>query len=506
MSGVEATFAGMPNVVAAELGFGLRVKALATTAPLNDLDVRKALQGGDSDWTVYQMAELALHAIDLVTISMDFDTGADPAEVLKQLADRVAAQAPERSTTEHSRVASWVLESLLNVGSVDRGFETVYGTITATGYDRRTFAFKLLDETLAGDGSIYLRASNEAVNVLVGALDVDLEADHIAADLRLEVLIQRGRLDKAQQAALNARYHTIRYGEHLRRHLEATARDVRNVDWADQMPKFLDEALSHVEGRAHAENMIRANISAIRDDADDPARKAQAAALVDVVRDCLRRNDQLCAALQSAGREFRREQSRQAFNPTTVRADLDLHRQLLLPGLGLPVGDAGPVLGTFFGTVLGIHVPHALRLADLFDDLITPPAEREILGEEVATPQLCDSADPDRFTDDAYRAVEQILAVDAGGTLRLSQALQSARARSTQPGLDDLELLVAIRAVSGAVPALGEALRSGTTHVLIAVDDGTALDDAAFAGADLLIGSAQVAAPASALSPPEEGP
>ena len=39
-----------------------------------------------ADYSVYQMAELALTAIDLVTIAMDFDRGARPDQVLADLA------------------------------------------------------------------------------------------------------------------------------------------------------------------------------------------------------------------------------------------------------------------------------------------------------------------------------------------------------------------------------------------------------------------------------------
>jgi hypothetical protein len=113
---------------AAAVGFAQRVKSLATTAPLHDLEGRKT-SVQTADYSVYQMSELALHAIDLVTIAMDFDTGARPQEVLKDLARFVAEQAPDRPATEHERVASWVLENLLNVGSSDRGFRTVYGHV-----------------------------------------------------------------------------------------------------------------------------------------------------------------------------------------------------------------------------------------------------------------------------------------------------------------------------------------------------------------------------------------
>jgi hypothetical protein len=213
---------------AGDAAFAMRVKALACTAPLHDLDVRKSsIQIGD--YAVYQMSELALQAIDLVTIAMDFDTGARPSKVIADLSAIAATHAPDRAGIEHEAVARWVLENQLNVGTADRGFRTIYGIDTAQGYDRRSFDFKLLEETLGGDGELYLRASNEAVNVLVGALEVDIESAQIAADLRLDVLIKRGRLTDAQAAAQAARYQTIRYAEMLRQRLEAINRDVRRL-------------------------------------------------------------------------------------------------------------------------------------------------------------------------------------------------------------------------------------------------------------------------------------
>lgn len=484
--------------VATSAGFAQRVKALATTAPLHDLDARKA-QVQTADYTVYQMAELALHAIDLVTIAMDFDAGAEPAKVSRDLTARVAAQAPDRADAEHARVASWVVENLLNVGSADRGFRTIYGLSGPDGYDRRTFDFKLLEETRGADGELYLRASNEAVNVLVGALEVDLEAAHIAADVRLDILIKRGRLSEAQAAAQNARYRTIQYGEMLRQRLEATSRNVRNVDWAEAMPAFLDEALAHIEDRSKAENAILVNLTEVRDTADTPARKAQAARLVEVVQDCLRRHDQLQAGLQTAGGRFRAEQDRQTFAPGPVRAALDLHAQLLGPVLARPVAEADAALLRFFGPAAGLSVPHALRLVDLFEGLITPPVERNLLGEVVEEPELDLDEEPDRFPEASYEHLDALLDLDPQAPQRLSGLLADARTRQAEdPDAEDLPLLVVVRVLALAAQEIGVARRHHDPSVLMAFDDGTVLDDAEYAGADLLVARAAVLPEATA--------
>ncbi|MDR1264284.1 MAG: hypothetical protein LBK42_01625 [Propionibacteriaceae bacterium] len=473
-------------------GFAQRVKALATTAPLHDLDARKG-QVQISDYTVYQMAELALHAIDLVTIAMDFDTGAKPETVLRDLVDRVAAQAPGRTAEEHQRVAEWVVENLLNVGSADRGFRAIYGTSGPNGYDRRSFDFKLLEETSGPDGELYLRASNEAVNVLVGALEVDLEAAHIAADVRLETLIKRGRLSEAQAAAQNARYRTIQYGELLRQRLEATSRDVRNVDWAEAMPEFLNEAREHITGRYKAENAILVNLTKARDDADTTTRKVQAARLVEIVSECLRRHDQLQSGLQAAGRRFRAEQDRQTFTPGPTRSALDLHAQLLRPALALPIADVDIALLTFFTSASGVSVPHALRLADFFEGLITPPAERDSLGDIIEDPDIEFDDEPARFPQASYDHLESLLDLDPEAPQRLSGLLADARERQTDdPEAEDLPLLVLVRVLAWAAQEIGAARRHHEASVLMAVDDGTVLDDSEFAGSDLLVARAEI--------------
>lgn len=488
----------MPDVttIVGDVGFAQRVKALACTAPLHDLDMRKA-QMQSADFTVYQMSELALNAIDLVTLAMDFDTGADPSGVVLELAAYAARQAPERPAVEHQKVAGWVLENLINVGTADRGFRAVYGLPGPEGgYNRYAFDFKILEEVPSSDGSIFLRASNEAVNVLVGALEFDIESAQIAADLRLETLIRRGRLSDAQAAAQTARYRTIQYGEMLRQHLEATERDVRAVDWLNEMPTFISEAIEHIEARYRAENGILINITEARDTADTAQRKAQAAKLVEVVRDCLRRHEHLQSALQGAGRRFRAQQDRQTFAPGAAPASLDLHAQLLAPALTLTVGDADPVLSTYLIRSAGVVVRPAPRLVDLFTLLITPPNERDTLGGEVEELELDETDDTPAFPQECYDLLDQLLDLDPDAPRRLSGLLEEAR--SLHP---ELPHLVAVRVVALAAQEIAPALRQRAESVIIAVDDGTPLTDAEFGGADLIV--ARAALIAAATEPPD---
>ncbi|SFQ50698.1 hypothetical protein SAMN05421810_108160 [Amycolatopsis arida] len=467
-------------------GLTRRLKALACTAPLHELDARK----GKLDWadaTVYQMAEIALHTIDQVTIAMDFDTGADHQQVINRLLPFVAAQAPHRGAAEHTRVARWVLDNLINVGTTDRGFRRVYGSVDDSGaYRRRAFDFKLLVELAAPDGGVYLRATDEAINVLVGALDTDVESAQVAAEVKLENLINRGRLADAKLAAEQARYRTVQYGETLRAKLDATRRDVRTVDWEREVPELIDAALAHIESRFRAETAILRNITAARDEAEDPDRKRRAAELVDIVADCVRRHTQLQARLQRAGAVFRAEQDRQQFSGPPQRAAIDLFGQLLNPTLGLPVADAVRPVESYFRAAAGLSVSPVPLLPALVSVLLRPAPEREHLVGEVPEPELVPAEDTDRYTDEQWRRADELLDLPEVPR-RLSGLL--AEARALDPGLPRL---VALRALHAYGAEVGAAVRQGDRQVLLAVDDGTRLTDPEFGGADLLLTSARI--------------
>lgn len=479
---------------AADEGLARRLRALACTAPLHDLDVRKANLAGE--YGGYAMAEVALAAIDVVTLQMDFDTGADHEEIVARLLPRIAAQAPGRPSAEHDRVARWVLENLINVGSVDRGFRAVYGTFGADGaYVRRDYDFKLIEEVPGPGGGVYLRTTDEAVNVLVGALDTDVTSAQIAAEVKLEVLVNRGRLADAQLAAEQARYRTVQYAETLRRTLEATRRNVRAVDWLETVPDMITEALDHVADRYRHENAILTNIRRVRDDIsqdtqqDTPQNRARAAELVDIVKDCIRRHTQLQSRLLDAGPIFRAEQDRQAFAPPRAHAGLDLYGQLLAPLLSEPMERAGRVTDAFFAHGTGLRTPASVRLGDLTDLLFTPPAPREHLGAEMPEPDLIATPDDSRFSEEQLTAATALLDLPVDAPRRLSGLLAEARAEDPE-----LPYLVALMAVHAASPPVGTAYRQGEERLLFAVDDGAELDDPEFGGADLVVGTARLAA------------
>lgn len=334
-------------------------------------------------------------------------------------------------------------------------------------------------------GSVYLRATDEAVNVLVGALDTDVTSAQIAAEVKLEVLINRGRLADAQLAAEQARYRTVQYAETLRRTLDATRRNVRAVDWLQTVPDMITEALDHVADRYRHENAILTNIRKARDETEEPEHKRRAAELVDIVKDCIRRHTQLQSRLLEAGPLFRAEQDRQAFATPVARSGLDLYGQLVAPLLPLPAEQAIRVTDAFFAKGTGLRTPTAARIGDLVEMLLTPPMEREHLGAEMPEPDLVATPDDSRFSEAQLDAAMALLDLPADAPRRLSGLL--AEARRSDP---ELPYLVALLAVHAASPPVGTAYRQGEPQLLFAVDDGTELIDPEFGGADLIVGKA----------------
>ncbi len=162
-----------------------------------------------------------------------------------------------------------------------------------------------------------------------------------------------------------------------------------------------------------------------------------------------------------------------------------MYGQLLAPVLPLPVERATKVTDAFFARGTGLRAPAAVRLGDLTEMLLTPPAPREHLGAEMPEPDLVATPDDSRFTEEQLEAARELLDLPPDAPRRLSGLLAEARRRDP-----DLPYLVALLAVHAASPPVGTAYRQGERRLLFAVDDGTELDDPEFGGADLVVGTA----------------
>ncbi len=469
-----------------------RAKAMACTVPLHHLEANKG-RVRDGEFSAYTVWGLAFVAIDTVTVQMDFDRGAAHGVVIEAMLPYAGRQAPERDHAEHREVCKWVLDELIGTSS-QREFTVEYGDWNGE-YVRRSFGFQLLVERQAADGSVYLRATDAAINVLVGALDTDVESAQAAAEAKLENLVRRGRLSEAQYAALQARYRTIQLGEQIRQDVAATRRNLATVDWAGEVSPRLDGALAHIGERLEVERRIAENIRETRDRAQESERRAQAASLIELLEECQNRHMILQRKLMEARQTFLIEQQRQVFAPPASVRLRDITRELLLPVLSLPLLDAdAPAVG-FFERVLSPRPQRIMRLSTLIAQLLAPPRERAELGAELLEPELRELTPYEAFPEPVREAAEAVLAQVESQPRRLSTLLDAALDHS--PATAHLVALLALHSFS---PALESQLRAGDdAPLLLAWSDGTPLPPqlrlSGGAPGDLAVASAGQAGP-----------
>jgi hypothetical protein len=445
-----------------------RAKAMACTLPLHRLDANRG-RVRDGAFAAYTVVELAFVAIDTVTVQMDFDRGAAHDAVIDAVVPYAKLQAPDRDAAEHRAVAKWVLDELIGTAS-NREFTVEYSDFGAE-YTRRTFPFQLLVERQAPDGSVYLRATDAAINVLVGALDTDVESAQAAAEAKLENLVRRRRLDEAQHAARAALYRTVQLGEQLRQDLAATKRNLASVDWTGEVSPRLDGALTHIAERLEVERRIVVNIREARDETDKPNLRRQASTLLDLLDDCQNRHIVLQRKLMEARQVFLAEQQRQVFAPPASVRLRDIASELLIPVLALPVAGAEPRVVHFFERVLGPRTERLGRLTGMVRALLAPPRERDELGGEVAEPELRDVSPAEAFPPEVRAAAASVLDAVDSEPRRLSELL--ATALEDSPVTAHLVALLVLHAYS---PAVESHLRAGDeSPVLVAYSDATEL-------------------------------
>ncbi len=449
--------------------FVRRVRALLRTGPLHDLEAGKALREGD--WRPYDLRGLALAAIDTVIDHMGLEFGASATQVGRRLTELARMSAPDRPIDEAERVADAVLAGLLNDRRRREAFTLTYSDWSGRRHRRAEVAFKLLEEVEAPDGSIVLRATDEAVNLFVGALDRDIADAHAAAEAVLASQLRRGRLDQAVHTARAARLRSIQYASTVQRVLDATRHDIRQVDWNADVPDLLADALGHLEERLETERHL---VTTVRTMIERHDGGAAAVTLLQLIEDCQLRHLELHALLLQARTTFLDEQERQRFTFATDARVFDLGERLLGALLERSPADGARAAERFLTAAVGPVQPRPLRLSDLVDTLLQPRRDDSAPVGDPA--DLVDVGDDRRFPPNMWQDAERVLArVPDRGEVRLSALLRDARASA--PGSAELVALAALHAFAP----------EHTGDVVRATDDGRVLDDPQFGGRDLLL-------------------
>ncbi|CAM5736085.1 hypothetical protein [Streptomyces afghaniensis 772] [Streptomyces afghaniensis] len=463
-----------------------RMRALAVVYPVLALDASKAKK--ERGWDRYRMAELALAAIDFVTLRTDMRAAVRQETVVEHVAEFAALQQSGRTGEEYRAVARWVTERLINTEERDRAFRHDVGYVTDNGFETREASFQILKEVPDHVGQAALIATDAAITVLVHAIDVDIASEQIAAEAKLEALLKRSRISEAWQAAHNARIQSVRYAKDIHGRIEAMKRNVRAVDWDTEVRDTVDEALEHVRSRSAAETKHKERVNQLLEATADERKRRQLQDLEALIHECWQRHAVLIDMLMTVGPEFRRQQDRQVFVAPAIHTRVHLHEQLLQPVLELSLDACLGPLEAFTRAVMGPVRPRVMYLPDFLEGL-TRVAE-EAGGELVPVQNEYDWSEidgPPAFSEEQHYAVDALLAAITEQGVRLSTLLAAARqpgpGTGPESGTDEL-LTLRTQQLFRLIPV--RQLVDGEAAV-VAVDDGTVLDDVLFGGSDFLL-------------------
>jgi tetratricopeptide (TPR) repeat protein len=406
-----------------------RQRVLLHAQPI--MQMRQSWSGRDDEDLRYDPMCLTMKLFDVVIDQSGFgnevvrETVADALFPLLEALDEAAEAAPDR--VRHRRVVQRLLGGLLNEANHNQSFAVDYSDFDGAGRaSRKTFAFKLLKEVHGYSGEIALQLSSEAINLFLNALDLDIESEQIANEAVVQYQLERGKYDKARASAENARGQSLRYEEKIHRIIEQTKRDIRQVDWREEVHNLLVDALQHVHQRLRIEDDIIRAAGARLDAMDEGDQKRLAVSdVVRLMKDCRFRHLNLNKVLMSARGEFLEQQARQCFVDASVRVAIHLRDEVL--GRLLAAG-RDQVVGLTERSVHSLLGPRAPQVLDLHDLVLwqLQPRRAYTPGESWEDGlQLTDTdAEACRFDSDAMDGAAKVFA-QIDEPVRLSELLDS---------------------------------------------------------------------------------
>jgi hypothetical protein len=483
-----------------------RWRGQTVTAPIEQM-VRAGAHAGENEARFadrYDLRRLAHRAIDAVVASMGFARELTDTELIAGIAATAATMAPEAGQAEWQAVAEFLYAHLMNAPDDFAKFS--YTGIDAEGR-RRPFEFQLLVPREAESG-IAINASPEAINVFLKAFDLDVTDAEVAVSVMLERQINDGRFEAAARTAEAAGRISVAAAARIGELLEDTKRDLGSVDWRGSMREELERARRHVSSRITEDDRLHDHVQS-GTDSDDRAVREASGEIAELLLTCKRLHLRLEDRLVRAHRTFLDAQTEQRLARRARLRLLSLKDQVFEPTLRLPAAGAARVTDAFAAEALGPVAPRVPWLAGLIDALLAPSRIPEPAPREAEEPDLADEPELQTYSDAANAAARAVFASAAAAPRRLADLLADARA-SVDPEVLDLVWLGSLWAFAPDAPDdLDVELASivgELTADLAAEDDGTALADRDFAGADLLVGrpdalAALLAPPATAEAP-----
>ncbi|MFI5867870.1 hypothetical protein [Streptomyces sp. NPDC051546] len=489
---------GQPAIVAPEWreiirapGFVRRRVSLALSGVLHDLAHRPGPQPFPRQR--YDVVSLALAALDAVVSRQGLEDEATTEEIIRFLTSLAEQSAPDRPHAEHLAVARFVWRGLLNDDNGGTDF-TVDCSDFRTGHQIREVRFYLVREEPHRSGHPVVRASSEAINVLLSGLDLAVEDAQAAMDTVLRRQIEHGQWSRAEQSAAQSLRLSVAYAERVRTLLVATERDVASVDWNRRAPELLQDAREHLTERLTAEgHLIDRLRQAHSGFGDDQVRQA-CGRVLDLLQRAYTRHVELHGQVMRAEPAFLDAQSAQRFRPTAQRHTVAMKDDVFTPLLNLDWAAALDVAEAFAQAVCGPVVGALPVLAELYPLLLTAPRANLAVFPDEDTEIVDDGLDQATVYDrSAWEQTLRVLSTALSGPLRLSHLLAEASLHG--PVVVDLVALNMLRAFAPSPedthfvaqdPDPAVRVRRLLTRQLLVLDDGTPLATGTHRGSDLL--------------------
>lgn len=459
-----------------------KLRVLLHAFPL--LKLQQADSRYDPAFRHYDSLTLTLKIFDLIVESTGLEREIDSQQVATSLVPLLrsmdAAAGIEPDSERHSIVAERLLGTLRNDAQGRQYFKETYVDLHDGRAIARMLEFRLVQEWHHPDGRIVLRLSNEALNLFLNALDLDIEDAQAAAEAVVQSQLARGRFGEAVESANNARLQSLRYKEKIEQVLRETRRDIRRVDWRESVPNLLDGALEHINTRLTVEQSISRSAQEKLDSLVPGSSEArQVAAVARLVDDCHRRHIELHPQLIEARSVFLNEQERQAFIPRASAHRPDLLAGILDPLLRMGRADAGEIVNQAAPSLFGSRPPRVLSFPDLILWHLRPPRNSQISEVQVEERDLVELGEDTLRYPAEVRAQAEFYLQEAASTEALSAILESASAAGETRDVLELISLLVFRAFA---PDMEEGDLGW-----VAVHAGRALDMAGFRGDDLLL-------------------
>jgi hypothetical protein len=463
-----------------------RLRVLLHTLPLDGMRRGDAMR--DAELRHYDSLALALRVLDLVIDRLGMEVEADRDVVVRMLRPLVlamdesagAAASPHR----HETILDKILGGLRNDGEARRPFREEYTAIGGDGQaHRHALEFRLLYDAFHPSGRTVLRPSNEACNLYLRLLDLEIEDAQAAAEAVVESQLARGRFDEAVHSARQARIQSVRFRDKVLQILRDTRRDVDRVDWRRHVPLTLEESLTHLERRVGVERGIlgAANERLEQLPEEEADGRAAVIQIADLTRDCLLRHAELHEHLIGARNIFLDAQARQSFAPKPARPLPDLFQDVLDPIARMHVAAANRVLEKGFPLLVGPHSVALPSLRSFVPWMLQPRRPRppqEIPVEPTDPAEL--ELEMQRYSPEIRAIAEEILRC-MDGAVPLSELLLRARRADCDPAV--LEV-IALRALQAFATEERDAIRMAAERI-----PNASVRDPLLYGDDLLVSS-----------------